>query len=218
MSRNHSKTSLVLTLAGATVAGLAVALVWNLRDASRIPVERLLSSQTATMVEAAKQFGSQPPNLQKTILATLRDILHNNENAERRFRAALALHQLEPDGVEQEFLKALKDPAPKVRASVATSLGSYGYRPAAPEIIKLLDDPESVVRRSASFALGELKYDEAVARLAALFQDAEWNVRRSAVQALSKIGTEKSEKVLSTMPKELTEDSIIQEWLRAQKE
>ncbi|MBI2191943.1 MAG: HEAT repeat domain-containing protein [Planctomycetes bacterium] len=185
MGKKRSARSVILTLAGATVAGLLIHFaIARLGGTGRISLERLLSSRTEVLMEEVGRFEGYPVATRREVISLLRSVLRRDEESERRFRAALALHQLQPPDVEEDFLEALADSEARVRASAATSLGAYGYVPAVPGLVGLLCDPDVTVRRSAIYALGEIGSHDCIEALKSLPRDAlEDSLTRQRVQA-----------------------------------
>ncbi len=81
-------------------------------------------------------------------------------------RVIAALARFKTGGASDALLKALKDPAPSVRAAAAESLGQAGTAKAAGKALRdLLSDPAVEVRKAAAVALGVLKDRPSVAAL-----------------------------------------------------
>lgn len=68
----------------------------------------------------------------------------------------IAARQVDDPAVVEALHKALADPAAKIRAEAAESLGLLGHVESVPPLLPLLDDPEAAVRRAAVGALGQL--------------------------------------------------------------
>ncbi|MFH2204374.1 MAG: HEAT repeat domain-containing protein [Elusimicrobiota bacterium] len=83
------------------------------------------------------------------------------------------------------LLRALKDPAPKVRATAAHSLGRLGITDAVEPLIVLLTDKEPLVRAVSAQALGAIGDHNAKAEIEKLLKnEKDQRVRKTAQQAL----------------------------------
>jgi cyclophilin family peptidyl-prolyl cis-trans isomerase/HEAT repeat protein len=100
-----------------------------------------------------------------------------------------------------EVHERLRDPAGRVRAAAALSLGRLGDSEAAASIAPLLRDPTPFVRQAAAFSLGLLEGElpaDAVLALSEALGDEEESVRARAHEALGKKGGPETAELIAT--------------------
>ncbi len=111
-----------------------------------------------------------------------------DEHADVRESAALALGILGASGKRRELVGAFQDPTPGVRAAAATALGKVGSPEDGRTLVPLLSDEAPEVRNRALQALGILRVTEAGPALRELYEQnrrKEWGVR--VLETLSRI-------------------------------
>ena len=133
--------------------------------------------------EASAQLtDEQRQSLQESLRAALQD-----EEADVRRAAAMALARLGDEVAVDALIGALVDPDPGVRRDAIYGLGDIEDPRSVQPLIGLLGDTDADIRRAAAWALGELEDPQAVGPLTALLQDEDAQVRRDAIQALGEI-------------------------------
>ncbi|GEM_PF-1675751 len=98
----------------------------------------------------------------------------------RRMAARGAAHRLDGERLQADLVRALRDPAPEVRAGAARSLGVLQLSPTARDLVPLLRDADAEVRLNALRALDRM--DAALPHAGALIQDQDPKVQRLAVK------------------------------------
>lgn len=135
------------------------------------------------------RFGVAPtPDL---LFAALAD-----EDADIRYRAALALGAVEAPHVVPQLLQALRHPAWEVRWSAALALKHSRAREAAPDLIVALRDTHPAVRLWAALALGIIGDGGALDALIEAVQDETPGVRQAAILALEWLHDPRADDVL----------------------
>lgn len=127
------------------------------------------------------------------------------------------------DSVNGEILKALGDPAPKVRIAALQSARQFGYRDAAAQIIRMVHDPSAEVRYVAVQALGQMatgdaprspgplegpEVDAVVEVLVGELDEPIQSIRTKAVRALEQIGAAAAAPRLEHLRREGTPEDI----------
>jgi hypothetical protein len=90
-----------------------------------------------------------------------------------------------------------RDPGNKLL--LLRTLGTTGYRDAAPQVLPLLSDPVPDVRAAAAEALGALGADSAIPSLRPLLQDRASEVRSAAALALRRLGDGSGDAIVSQL-------------------
>jgi len=101
--------------------------------------------------------------------------------------------------VDDELLKALRDPEAEVRASAVQALGRIGDESQVAEVTAALKDEAPSVRGRAAFALGLLGAPEGVDPLLDLVRDPDVAVRGRVGYALGLVGDPRSEGALTSL-------------------
>lgn len=123
------------------------------------------------------------PSVYEGLAKSLQD-----EHADVRESAALALGILGGSGQVRELVSAFQDPVPAVRAAAATALGKVGAQEDGRALIPLLADESLEVRNRALHGLGVLRVTEAGPALRELYEQnrrKEWGLR--VLETLSRI-------------------------------
>ncbi|HOU11863.1 MAG TPA: HEAT repeat domain-containing protein [Anaerolineae bacterium] len=135
------------------------------------------------------RFGAPPtPGL---LLESLAD-----EDADIRYRAALALGETDSPQVVRQLCAALQHPAWEVRWSAALALKHCRVKEAAPALTAALRDPYPSVRLWATLALGATGDERALDALIAAMQDATPAVRQAAILALAWLHDPRADDIL----------------------
>jgi len=127
------------------------------------------------------------------------------------------------DSVYGEIVKALRDPAPKVRIAALQSARQFGYRDAGAQIIRLTRDPTAEVRYVAVQALGQLAAGDApgapeplegselasaVEALLAQLDEPFQSIRTKVVRALEQIGASQAVPHLERLRRDGTPEDV----------
>lgn len=94
------------------------------------------------------------------------------------------------------LVRALADPAPKVREFAALALGQLGEGGATEALVRALGDAEYLVRHSASVALVRLGDPRGLEALIPLLQDPVPSVRQIAAWGVGQLGTDQARQAL----------------------
>lgn len=123
-------------------------------------------------------------------LASLAHLCAFDPEPDLRRAAAGALGFAPPgdDAVVSALLKALADPAWRVREQAASTLGKLAVPTAAIPLMAALDDDYWQVRVNAVRALGRLREASAAAPMTALLRHTVSNLRKEAALALGELG------------------------------
>jgi HEAT repeat protein len=139
-------------------------------------------------------------SLGKVVVPLLYPLLKDKDGDVRKFAVDL-MGDIKECVVPSLMIPNLKDDDPNVRAAVAKSFGSLGYREAVPELIDALNDDEWVAFYAIE-ALGELDAVEAATHIAGLLCSGSDIVRFAAIETLGKLGAEKAvDLLMAYLPK-----------------
>ena len=124
-------------------------------------------------------------------LASLIDVLHQEEDRLVRCEAVRALKQLAEhtrDAVPP-LVGAIKDPSLLVQLAAVMALGEIGPRavPGVPELVRALSHADQSMRKHAAIALGNIGVDDARSGLTEALKDQDAQVREAAAEALRRI-------------------------------
>jgi HEAT repeat protein/uncharacterized membrane protein/energy-coupling factor transporter ATP-binding protein EcfA2 len=122
-------------------------------------------------------------------LSLLLDSL-NDEDYRVRYRAALALINIESDVEVRDLVKAVEDENYFVRLNAVIAFGKYTSNKVVKYLIKALRDKYSLIRSHAAEALAKFHSDEVAHALIQLLNDESYLVRSNAVQSLRQMKCE----------------------------
>jgi HEAT repeat protein len=143
--------------------------------------------------------------------ALLRNLLHNDSEADVKAAAADALAALHCEGAYDDLAQVLgNSPDWLLKMSIVAALGELGDPRAFDVLVEALDSGEALVQVSAIGALGELGDVRAVPFLAKFAADEDWQMRYRMVQALANLGGDEAQRTLATLVNDPVE-SIAQE-------
>ncbi len=143
--------------------------------------------------------------------ALLRNLLHNDSEADVKAAAADALAALRCEGAFDDLEQVLNASSDwLVRMSIIAALGELGDPRAFDVLVAALEEGDGLVQVSAIGALGELRDVRAVPFLIPFATHEDWQMRYRMVQALAGLGGDEAHQTLATMVNDPIE-SIAQE-------
>jgi len=111
----------------------------------------------------------------------------DEQPAEVKRAAAVALNQIEPSITEEALLAALGAEQPALVNAAMVGLANLESQSGRERMVQLLAQADPALRRTAAACLGRLRETTAVEGLLALLDDSDQEVRREAVIALNHI-------------------------------
>ncbi len=142
-------------------------------------LKRLIDEQTEDDVREASDRATS-----RTLVEWL-----DADHSEFRLVAATALGHFGDGDVAKPLVRALSDPAPRVRERAARSCGMTGDSRCVPALRERLDDRHAMVRRAAADALGSIGTEPALSALIGVARADDEELRRIAVEALGQFGS-----------------------------